>query len=791
MEQLDFLDRIWGTANGYVQLQQRRKDAEGNRTGDPTDNKEFLWNSERDRIGRHMSIRLDDDLYFAVPIYKSTSRRQSEIKFISAVYVDDDGVDGSVTGGYKLPPSITVWTSPQHSHNYWVLSEPAEPTRALRVGFEISAFHKHDNKYHAEMVEAEAAAPDEKKHKFCGTDPGGWDSTQILRVPGSHNKKPEYTYEYPEGYYIEWEDFGHTYTLEELENAYPKTEAEYVSLAAIQIDQIPAELPQLEPLLAQLGGRSDLIDLYTSAPTGRGSSSGWDERLYALENELFRMGFTAPEVYRVALTSACNKFARGVRQSDGTYAPRPQPELDLWRDVYKAQAAHGQRESTWTAVEYDRGSTFEEGIEEQTVDARPRPPAFKMELLTKEEIERVEKRETFITKYVAWAKSKTDAAVVYHVASAFTILSLVFGEFGHASPKFGKLRLNLWFLVMGKTTRARKSTSRSLMIKVVKGVTSSLYKYDEGSDFTPEGLTTALAAKPRQSSLIHRDEVQGMFKEINGKNYMSGLSDLLTALYDGEVSGKLRTSSGNSESTEVNFVLFLMGIVSKITDILTLEDFQSGFLSRFIHVIGEAPARTRESEWLDQAPVNEVMHGDPVYLELVSELMKGRTHWAKVAPDRFTVSVRFEDDAWTRWNEANWELQEAVQQHERAEILEAALDRMGKSAIKAAALLAMADKRDKVNLEDVLVALYYMNGWAEDMVRSSEMVAESFWRKDMNKMEEIILTKGGLAKWEDVFAKMDKKPHDFSQLVESLVLSGKAVIQTDATSKARWLEIKS
>lgn len=776
MDQLDFLDRVWGTGDAFVQFQQKALDANGERTGDPTDTKAFRWPMERDRIGRYLMLRTEEDLYFAVPGYKSKERRQTEIKHLHAVYVDDDGV----TGEYRLPPSITVESSPGHYHHYWVVADAQEPSRMLRVGFEISAAHRHDNEYHADMAQ---------DHKHCGTDPGGWDATQILRVPGTLNTKKEYG---PEPHRVTGTDFGHTYTVEELEAAYPKTDTEYVSLT--NVDEIPSGLPELEPLLSQLGNRADLIDLYTVAPTGRGNSSGWDERLYALENELFRMGFTAPEVYRVALSSACNKFARGVRNGDGTYTPRPNPALDLWRDVAKAEKAHGMRDSTWEAPDYDRDSTFaiqpSADGDDRTPENRVRPPAFTMNLLTKEEAQRAEAKETFIDKYVSWATSKTDAAHVYHVASAFTVLSLVFGEFGHASPKFGKLRLNLWFMVMGKTTRARKSTSRGLMIKLLKGVQTSIYQYDMGSDFTAEGLTSVLLERPRQSSLIHRDEVQGLFKEINGKGYMSGLNDILTALYDGEVNGRLRQGSGAQEGAEVNFVLFLMGIVSKITDILTLEDFQSGFLSRFIHVIGEAPPRTKESEWLDQAPVNEVVSGDPEYLKLVSLLMKQRTHWHKIAENRHTVSIRFEEDAWRRWNEANWDLQESVQQHERAEILEAALDRMGKSAIKASALLAMAEGRDRVSLDDVLVALKYMNGWAVDMVRSSEMVSESFWKKDMAALEDLALRKGGSIKWEEAYSKMDKRPHEFAQLVEGLALSGRMKVQLDDSTKTKWLEVK-
>jgi len=786
VEQLDFLDLVWGKAEGFVQFAQKRMDEQGHRTGDPTDTKEYRWPQERDRIGRWFTVndRLEDTLYFAVPLYSAPQRQQVNLKAISAIYVDNDGVDGSQTGGYALPPSVSVFSSPGHQHDYWVLSEPADPNRSLRLGKIISALHQHDNIAHGDM---------KPEHKFCGTDPGGWDSTQLLRVPGSINNKPEYGPGFQ--HRVAWEDSGARYTIEQLEAAFKVPENfEYVN--TFSMEELPSDLPKIEDLLANLGHRQDIIALFSETPSGRGDSSGWDERLFALENELFRMGHGAREVFVIARSSACNKYARGIRNADGTFSPRRNPDLDLWKDVYKAEQTHVMRGSTHTAVDYNpSGSTFAvNGTPAPADESAPvltRPPAFSMQVLTDEEIGISYSHRTWIDTYIDWATSKTDAAVVYHIASAFTILSLVFGEFGHVGAKFGKIRLNLWFLVMGKTTRARKSTSRNLLLKVLEGLQSSKYQYDEGSNFTAEGLETALLEKNKRSSLIHRDEVQGLFKEINGKNYMAGLNDKLTELYDGRVGGKKRATGGenkSSESAETNFVIFMMGIVSKITEILTLEDFQSGFLARFIHVIGEAPARTEESEWLDQAPINEIAQGDPLYVKMVKELMEKRNEWSKKVPDFETRAIRFEDDAWRRWNKANWEMQKAIQLHERAEILEAALDRMSKSALKAAALIAMADGREKVNMNDVLVSLRYAQDWAIDMVRSSELVSESFWKKDLNHLRDLIIAKGGHVKWEEAYSKMDKRPNEFAQLVEGFVQSGMGRSTIDPVSKGRWIE---
>lgn len=769
-EQLAFLDRIWGDATGHVEFQQRALDDEGNRTGGPTDTKWFTWAEERERAGRWISRRLEGTLYFAVPLYSAQYRRSTELKTISSIYVDDDGV----TGQYNIEPSITVTSSPGHAHQYWVLAEPVDPKRAQRVGFNISAHHRHDSELHDSLPDG---------HKFCGTDPGGWDATQILRVPGSLNNKPEHGLG---GFRVTWEDRGTVVTIEELEAAYPDVAgAEFVG--ALTIDEIPADLPELGPLMARLAGRPDLITLYTTTP----SESQWSEKLFALENELFRSGFTATEVYRVALEAACNKFARGYKNDrDGSYTPFPNPALSLWRDVYKAEETHKMRDSDWTPGYDSAASSFALA---PVLDPELKPE-FEINLLSEEEAHAAAGHTTFIDRYVDWATSKTDAATVYHVASAFTVLSLVFGEFGHIAAKFGKVRLNLWFLVMGKTTRARKSTSRNLMLDLLEALESEGepgYHYDEGSNFTAEGLENALLEKPGRSSLIHRDEVQGLFKEINGKNYMAGLNDMLTALYDGKVMGKKRASGDakNVRGVHTNFALYLMGIVSKITDILTLEDFQSGFLARFIHVIGEAPERTRESEWLAQAPVNEISMGDPAFMQMVGDLMKARTKWYSRLKGFSTLGIRGHDDAWRRWNEAKWDLLQSILQHDRAEVLEAGVERLALSIAKAAALIAMADGRDTIRMDDMLVAIRYGEGWARDMVKSAEMVSESYWQKDMDAVADMVLARGGEARWQDVYSRSGKRPAEFLQLVEGLTQSGRALVMADPTTKARTIKV--
>ena len=777
---VSFIEEFWTGLHGYGELELREKDSDGERTGAPVDTKWFQLPGDLNSgmVQRWVMRNLEDDLYFTPNSYKRPVRQESEVNQTNFVYADDDGV----TGQYRVPPSAEVTTSIGHKHIYWKLDAPVDSRRIKRVGFEIAAAHRHDNEAHGDM---------KADHKHCGTDPGGWDLVQILRVSGSKNKKNPFVEQI-----VTWEtrddEDGNglvSYTLEGLEAAYPQTDAK-VSIELPE-DHLPDEIPDHKILLDRLSGRGDLIALWMNAP---GPNEDWSTRLHALLNALFRQKFTPEEVYSLAWTAQCNKWRRGSRNTNGTFTAYRDPELKLWADVRKAWVTHTEQPDFFayeTIID-----AAQEGVEE---DGTPINPVYRAQhdrletvLLTPEERDAIKGLRTLVDTYVEWASQKTDAAKVYHIGAIFSIMSLVFGEFGHVEPRFGRLRLNLWFLIAGRTTRSRKSTALKLMLSILSGIQeSNHFWYNEGSNFTGEGIDSRLAAKDRRSTLIYKDEIQGLFKEAGAKGYMTGLLDKLTDLYDGRVSGKLR--SGSTDETaefESNFCFFGMGIVDKITSVLTNDDYDSGFAPRFIHVLGETPPKTKESEYLPQMDHAATRGIDPLYQKLMNDILMARTAWEMKVPDYRTVGIRFSDDAWERWNDMKWRMQEIITGTDREKVLEAAVDRLSISVMKASALLAMSDGREQVEVYDVLIAAQYAERWLQDLFDVSERVAESFWKKDLNNVHDLILRKGGRILWQDAYAASGKKPNEFEQMVNGMILSGMITVMIGEEDKKQWLIAK-
>lgn len=149
---MDILQTIWSHSEGAnVYLPMRHPDGgwdEGH-----------AWNPETTTEYHRLSTG-DSDRYFS-PLRYNGKRRRTEVGAPGVLFADLD--DNARLGGFA-PPSLLVASSQDHQHAYWFLTEP-----------------EHD----LDVWESKARG---LSHAL-GADPGGWDSTQVLRIPNSMNYK--------------------------------------------------------------------------------------------------------------------------------------------------------------------------------------------------------------------------------------------------------------------------------------------------------------------------------------------------------------------------------------------------------------------------------------------------------------------------------------------------------------------------------------------------------------------------------------------------------------------------
>jgi hypothetical protein len=717
---------VWGELEGYVDIARMVGD-------DLANHKFFEWPEQRDDLLAYVEKYKHEDVYYTPVLFSAPRRQRSAAKACQVVYGDADlfPVDD-----LHATPSAVVHTSPKKTHVIWSLTDVTDVPTAEGLAHSVSLEHPKAT---------------------TGYD-NGWSATKLLRVPGTKNLK--------------YAGAAHNVTVEYTGELYTAAEfQEYYALAPeIVFDPKPfpeAEFPTYAEVLGKLPTTTTLEDLLRRRFNKGGAGS---EALYLLYNELFRLGCTDEQVFVVAENSPLNKWKRDKMANAARL---------LWDDIQRARAKYG------THIE---GDEQDDADEKQVITVAPKPKPKRIDFLTAYEKENLER--TFIDDYLAWATSKTDAAREYHVAGAFTILSTVFSDFGHAEPQWGPLPLNLWFMVLGSTTLSRKSTTKHLMLSVIEALENDTYKYDLGSKFTAEGLDEALRNNANRSALLHRDEIQAFMKEADAKPYLQGVKGELTELYDGKVSGKLRASGDKSEQqrkgARVSLVLFTMGIRDQLAEYLTIEDFQSGFLTRFIYVEGDVPKRTAASDYVAQGDPDKVKNGDPIFKAMCGRMEEAREHWEGWAdPTGRTIPVMCTPEAWARWNKFITEALDAAEGTERSAVVEAAASRMNNSILKAATLLAMWDMEDEVSLKHMLSAINYCGLWFEHMVAMSNRISASAWKRRQDQLEAFLLTHGGEATWQSSYRhfKADLKPREFFDLVQALEEAGTVVIRNDGPKK--------
>lgn len=730
MDSRVFFESVFGEGAGYATIV--TMDARKN----PTVQKFFNYPSELDLIVDYVEKFVNEDVYFSPILFHEQRRIRENAKEVAVVYADADACPPEK---FLIKPSISVQTSPNRWHCYWMLEKAHEPHIIATMSKKVAYAHKND-----------------------GCDLSGWNPTKLLRVPGTRNTKYE-----NESYTVIGSTSGEIYTLEEMEQTYGKTEIEAIS--EVSLVPMPAQSADIVTILSKIPANSEIATLYMDEPP---VNADWSKRLWKLEMEMFRLGFSPEEVFVIAKHAKCNKYHSPLRPK------RLDADGDLWREILRASQSFG----TTATPEY----VLDE------IDKRTEKP---VDFLTEDERGVVATNKTFVDRYVDWSQKKTDAAVEYQIAGAFTILSSCFSDTGHAVPKYGKMGLNLWFMILGETTRSRKSTSRQLMLRIVREYEKFAgYQIDVGSDVTAEGLVKLLSVRDKQTSLFHRDEVQGMFKDFINKTYMATAAERFTELYDGHVPVIVRSTGGSSpgkgmqsERAETNFLMYLMGITSKTADVLTTEYFRSGFLARFIYVIADAPDRTFESEAIRQADEVEVRSRDDEMDNIVRSLYDAYLYWQKKGAP-FPRPIRLTDEALERFNKFKWEMGEYTNGHDHEESIEPSRQRLALSIWKCAILIAMYDKSDEVELKHMLIAIHYSEDWFRNLVRMAGAISASEWQREVDQVESMIASKGGRMRYEDVYKRFaNKRKREFDEMLDALKSQGRLGVSSE--SGKMYLEV--
>jgi hypothetical protein len=507
-------------------------------------------------------------------------------------------------------------------------------------------------------------------------DKSGWDLTQLLRIPFTKNQK------YNGNPEVQLLRSLETLCAPLLFEALPEIDngdAPTIATILPNADDIPPPEAIIYKYTVQLRG-SQFLAMYTQEAQ---DDDDWSKQLWRLIHICLEAGMSDIEVFSVVRDSPINKYKRDDR-----------PESHLWRDIQKA-AAGAQRLAVISA-------DFRPLVMPELVDIMEPPPIT----------------DGFVDKYREWAIDATDAVPEFHNLSAFIALSAVISNSVRLETQYGSMIPNIWGMILGDSTLTRKTTAMKLAVMDI--ITTIDKNIILATDGTAEGLLTGLSERNNKCSIFYKDELSGFFESINRRDYLAGMPETLTALYDVPpvFTRRLRKETIFIESPI--FIFFGGGVRDRVYEALSEEYVISGFLPRFLVVGGdtdldklrrtgpptEEGVKKRAALIADVANLYELYAAQEVFASIGGEKVK--------VPARITAHLT--NDAW----ELNGRYEEMmVKVASESAISNLALptfERMSRSLLKMAVIIAAErqvpkDEAIMVEVKDVQTAAWYVQRW--------------------------------------------------------------------------------
>lgn len=353
---------------------------------------------------------------------------------------------------------------------------------------------------------------------------------------------------------------------------------------------------------------------------------------------------------------------------------------------------------------------------------------------------------TFVDSYTEWAASVTDAPVQYHRATGVTMLSVLLTPHIKLPTSFGTFIPNIWMMVLAGTTMTRKSTSLNLAAKLLDDVTDDWMLATDGS---PEGILTELQHRDGKISVFLRDEITGFMSAVSGRDYLSGILEAFTQLYDGVPQVRVLRRE-RIEIKNPYFVFMGGGIKTRMEEIVSMEHIRSGFLPRFLFVTGST---TREEVRPIGPPAEEELKTDGTSPrdDILNQLWRINNYYTKSDTDEGTNQIKIKGvvkaqvpkvrqtkltgspEFWQRLVELNDDAMELGSRSSSPELYTPLYTRLANTIMKVAMLLAGADFSTVIEVHHLQKAISLGQEWVDTVTEFATAIEQ---QPDMDKWEK-------------------------------------------------------
>lgn len=670
----------------------------------------FRWPNQRPELGSFLDQLVGNKhLWFGVNLFDKPLRRTEYAKSGRLIYADLDACSPDIV---TPTPSVAIETSPGRFHALWRSDQTIDPDIAAEYSRRIAY-----------------------RYSVNGADRSGWDVTQLLRVPYTHNfKYPGY----PEIKVVQ--TLPDLVSVSEFEAIEVPEELRSTNGAETD-DDVPdiKNLPNAEWVVYKYLNDSNMehrntIKYWMTEPE---ETDDWSGIMWRMINTFIEEGASPEETFAMALSAKCNKYERDKR-----------PIRLLWREIKKAFIVN---KSIQVAVnEHSLLRLPDIGIEPHS--------------------------ETFLTKYIQWATESTDAVPIFHELCGFIILSALLSSTVRLPVQYGTLVPNLWGLVLGESTLTRKTTAMTLATNIIGTIDREVITASDGS---VEGLLQSLVSRPSMASIFYRDEITGFFDAINRKDYLAGMSETLTHLYDvPNVFRRVLRKDTIIIETPI-LIFFGGGIRDKVYSLLNEEYVLSGFLPRFLVVSGNTDLdRIRPTGPPTDVNLNERLKIVETLQDLYNTYNAPRQAkiGSQVIMRQPTYKAQLTSDAWTRYQDIENKLQLAANSSHISDLALPTFERLSRSLLKMATLLGATrqepvDDKFEVSEGDIQNAAYYIQRFAPSSIDMIYNAGKTTDLRMMDRIREYIIRNAGLYR-SDLMRNFHLNKRQMDLLVETLVDRG-------------------
>lgn len=280
---LRIISMAWGrNQSGYVffpWINREKQLKTGRRRTGFNEGPAFRWPQDKPLIIDHILSHTQHDLYWTASLFEYPMRREDVAMDEHALWADLDEVDPSTLDEY--PPTVAWESSPGRYQALWVASHG---------DFQGASWPGNENQRMTYLI---------------GADASGWDTVQLLRIPGLENHKPEYMDDsgnYPKGKIL-WTNG-------------PRYEpGDFSALPAVQggvdnqlTDALSADIDAVDRLETIARIRLKLNHTARELLNAREAAGDKSDKLWYLIRCLADVGLSTAEIVAVVRETVWNKF---------------------------------------------------------------------------------------------------------------------------------------------------------------------------------------------------------------------------------------------------------------------------------------------------------------------------------------------------------------------------------------------------------------------------------------------------------------------------------------------------